>query len=87
MNYKKLISLNPFHLGTIVNSIGQTIDFYEHPIKGDEAPVICVCHSLELAAKSDFYETTDMRAEHKEYEPYFEEGVLSYGYEVKNNLK
>jgi hypothetical protein len=80
MNYQKLISLNPTSYGKIVNSKNQEIEFYEHPLRGDEAPVIAVCHALERAETTDFFEIDDMTASHKEYEPWWdEEGELNYG--------
>lgn len=79
MNYAKLMALNPTSLGGMTNSIGQKIEFLEHPIHGDEARVICVCHELQVAAYSDFYETHDMTAEHGEYEPIFADGRLQHG--------
>jgi hypothetical protein len=80
MNYQKLISLNPTSYGKIVNSKNQEIEFYEHPLRGDEAPVIAVCHALEKAEATDFFELDDMTASHKEYEPWFDEsGELNYG--------
>ena len=48
MNYEKLMKHNPTSYGIIVNSIGQNIEFYEHPLKGDEFPVIIVCHELKI---------------------------------------
>ena len=63
----------------MTNSLGQEIVFVEHPTKGDECPVICVCHSLELAEVSTFFELDDMMADHKEYEPTFENGKLLIG--------
>ena len=44
MNYEKLMSYNPSEYGSMVNSLGQKIIFVEHPIRGDEYPVIAVCH-------------------------------------------
>ena len=79
MNYSKLMNLNPTSFGSMGNSIGQEIEFFEHPLKGDEFPVICVCHSLRLASASEFWETDDMIAEHKEYEPSFQDGKLFIG--------
>ena len=79
ISYKKLMNLNPTSYGDITNSKGQIIDFVEHPTQGDGAPVICVCHKLELAAYSGFFETDDMEADHKEYEPSFEDGQLMIG--------
>jgi hypothetical protein len=79
MNYKKLMEHNPTEYDRMINSYGQEIVFYEHPLKGDEFPVIIVCHELELADYTDFMETTDMMAEHKEYEPSFIKGQLHIG--------
>ncbi len=78
-NYEKLMSLNPTSFGKITNSIGQEIEFLEHPTQGDEAEVICACHELKLAADSGFFETDDMQADHKEYEPSFQDGKLFIG--------
>jgi hypothetical protein len=80
MNYAKLMNFNPTSYGEMTNNKGQRIEFFEHPIWGDERPVICVCHELELAAESDFYDTDDMTAEHGEYQPWFDEsGALQIG--------
>lgn len=79
MNYEKLMKAEPTSYGKITNSIGQEIEFFEHPFKGDEFPVIIVCHELKLADNTDFMETDDMIAEHKEYEPSFVDGVLYIG--------
>jgi hypothetical protein len=79
MNYTKLMSHNPTKYGSFINSIGQTIDFYEHPLRGDESPVLCVCHELQLASYSDFWELDDMTAGHREYEPKFIDSELRYG--------
>lgn len=79
IDYQNLMSHSPTSFGKMTNSIGQEIEFFEHPTKGDEAEVICVCHSLKLAAYSTFFETEDMTADHKEYEPSFQNGVFFIG--------
>jgi len=79
MNYKKLMEHNPTEYDRMINSKGQEIVFYEHPLRGDEFPVIIVCHELELADYTDFMETTDMMEDHKEYEPSFVNGKLYIG--------
>jgi hypothetical protein len=79
LNYEKLMSHNPTSYGKMTNSIGQEIEFYEHPLLGDETEVICVCHALKKAAYSTFWETCDMEAEHGEYEPSFIDGKLLIG--------
>lgn len=72
--------LNPTSFGKMMNDKGQLIEFYEHPIYGDESPIICVCHELNYASSSDFYETDDMEAEHGEYQPSFNKnGILVIG--------
>jgi hypothetical protein len=79
IHYEKLMSHNPTKLDSMTNSKGQVIDFYEHPIYGDEAEVICVCHELKLASYSTFYECDDMKEDHGEYEPWFEDGEFRIG--------
>ena len=79
INYNKLMEHNPTSYGKMVNSKSQEIEFYEHPLNGDMSPIICVCHDLQLAAYSTFFETDDMTAEHGEYEPTFVDGVLLIG--------
>jgi hypothetical protein len=80
MNYQKLMSFNPTVYGEMTNSKGQEIVFVEHPTRGDEYPVIAVCHELQVAGATDFFELDDMAAEHGEYEPWFtERGELEIG--------
>mgnify|MGYP003609714410 CR=1 FL=1 len=79
LNYQKLIDNTPTVYETYTNSLGQIIEFVEHPFKGDEAEVICVCHELKLASYSGFFECDDMTASHKEYEPSFQDGKLFIG--------
>lgn len=79
-DYKKLMSLKPTSLGSMVNDKGQKIEFFEDPIYGDEFDIICACHELQLADFSGFYETDDMTAKHGEYQPWFNEnGELNIG--------
>ena len=75
------MSLNPSKLGEITNNKGQLIEFYENPIYGDCEPVIAVCHSLQVASATDFFELDDMIAPHEDYRPIFIDGVLHMGYE------
>jgi hypothetical protein len=79
MDYQKLINQNPTSYGKHINSLNQEIEFFECPIEGGDAPVICVCHNLKLASYSTFYETDDMTADHKEYEPTFKDNKLLIG--------
>ena len=81
MNYAKLMTAKPTKYGEIMNNQGQLIEFYEHPTYGGDAPVIAVCHALQLAASTDFFELDDMTAPHEDYRPIFIDGVLHMGYE------
>jgi hypothetical protein len=82
MNYSKLMSLNPFKYGEIINNQKQLIEFYEHPIFGGDGTVIAVCHELSIAKSTTFYELDDMVASHGEYTPLFIDGKIVYGYEL-----
>lgn len=84
LNYTKLMALNPSEYGRITNSAGQEIVFYEHPIKGDEYPVIAVSHYYQLAYCTDFFELDDMIADHREYEPLFIDGDFYIGSMLSN---
>ena len=81
MNYSKLMNLNPTKYGEIMNNKGQLIEFYENPIYGQDEPVIAVCHALQVASRTDFFELDDMIATHGEYTPLFIDGAIHYGYE------
>lgn len=74
LNYEKLMALKPTEYGQIVNALGQIVTFVEHPIAGDEYPVITVFKDLEMAFATDFYDTDDMMASHGEYTPAFMHG-------------
>jgi len=79
LNYQKLMDRNPTSYGKMINDQGQEIEFFEHPIFGDESEVIVACHELKLASYSTFFETDDMTAEHGEYQPSFVDGQLQIG--------
>jgi hypothetical protein len=79
LNYKKLMAEQPTIYHEMVNSLGQSIKLVEHPFEGDEYPIIAVCDELGLAASTDFFDLDDMLADHKEYEPTFQNGKLFIG--------
>ena len=80
MNYEKLVEYSPTEYGRLTNRLGQEIIFVEHPFKGDEHPVIAVCHTLEIAKTTEFFDVNDMMAV-EDYEPFFIGGELQYGYQ------
>jgi len=80
INFDKLMSHNPSEYDRMINSKGQLILFLEHPTLGDEAEVICACPELCKADHSGFFDLDDMKADHLEYEPWFDdEGRLNIG--------
>lgn len=78
INYTKLMSHNPHVLGTIFNTLGQKIVLVEHPLQGDLSPVLAVCHEMQLAGDTGFFDTVDME-EGTEYQPSFQDGKLYIG--------
>lgn len=78
-DYEKLMSEKPTEYDRMTNSKNQEIVFYEHPTLGDTSFVICVCHAMKLAEDSTFFELDDMTADHREYEPSFQDGKLFIG--------
>lgn len=81
LNYKKLIDNNPTLYDSITNQLGQKIDFYEHPFKGDEYPVIAVYHEKEMAVCTDFYDVGDF-FEGSDYNPIYKDGEIKCAFEV-----
>ena len=72
LNYDKLMALNPTQYDKhIVNSLGQTIYFFENPLLGSDATVIAVCHELRLADSTTFFDLEDFNIEGSEYNPVF----------------
>lgn len=51
-NYDKFMAQKPTHLGTVYGEV----EVYEHPVYGDEAPVIGVSHKHRLAFNTGFYD-------------------------------
>lgn len=69
----------PFVYETYTNSAGQTIDFVEHPIYGDEYFVIAVHHDSKSVHITDFLEVGEMTEPGGEYEVFIKDGELVYG--------
>lgn len=79
LNYTKLTALNPTVYTTFTNSMGQLIKLVEHPLRGDEYPVIAICEDLNLAAATDFYETGEIDEIGGDYEVGFISSELYHG--------
>jgi len=75
INYKSLMALNPTKYGSRVNQLGQTIDLYEHPIRGDEYAVIAVLHEEKVAYNTGHYDCEDFY-EDSEYMPVYMHGTM-----------
>lgn len=84
LKFDKIMEFNPSIYDEFINSQGKKIIFCEHPFYGDEYPVLVVFPDDKVAFVSDFFETIDMMAEHKEYEPVLiDGGICIYGFENK----
>jgi len=71
--YDDLFSNKPTKLGEVINSIGQEIIFYEHPIFREDYPILCVCHELKLISSTNYYDIDDILLT---YDPVFINGDL-----------
>lgn len=80
LNYEKLIDLKPTVYNTIINQLGQEIELVEHPIQGDEYPVIAIYHKEKLAVCTDFYDTMDFY-KGSDYNPVYMHGELKCAWE------
>lgn len=76
----KFLALNPTSYGTMTNTSGQVVTFYEHPLRGDEAPVYGMIDGVLF--NTEFFETDDMEAEHGEYTPHLVDGEIWMGFEL-----
>jgi len=72
LNYSKLMALKPTKYSSIKNQLGQKVDIYEHPIKGDEAEVIAVIEEFKEAVNTGFFDTEDFY-EGSEYNPIYKD--------------
>lgn len=79
LNYEKLMALNPTEYDRVTNQLGQEVVFYEHPIVGDDLPVIAVFHEQKVAAITGFYDTGDFY-EGSEYLPVCMHGEVDCAY-------
>ncbi len=83
MNYKNLMALNPTEHDRMINSQGQLVIFYAHPIQGDDWPVIVAFPDQKKSFSSNFHDTDDMITSRRENEPILDdEGLLRYGAET-----
>ena len=85
--FKLIEKHNATCLGSYINSHSQLLKFYEHPLNGEESPVIVCFPSEKVACSSTFYELDDMTELGGDYEPYFYKNdlgdwCLAYNYQI-----
>tara|TARA_R110000850_G_scaffold275955_1_gene416433 strand:- start:20299 stop:20556 length:258 start_codon:yes stop_codon:yes gene_type:complete len=68
LNFTALTKLNPTIYEEFINSLGQKVQLVEHPINGDESPVIAIFPDLQLAYYTDFFECEEISEVGGEYE-------------------
>jgi hypothetical protein len=91
IDLNKLTEMNPYRLGGMTNAIGQKVEFFEHPIFGEDASIIAVFDN-EIAFSTGFHDLDDMIPREVEirgeiirvddYEPFMVEGQLKFGFEM-----
>jgi len=81
LNYSRLIALNPTVYATLTNREGQQMDLVEHPLRGEDHPVIILYHAEKLAFCSDFYDTDDLLT-NEDYQPIYIHGDMLLSYEI-----
>lgn len=83
--YEFLQQNNAFGYDQITNELGQKIVFYEHPIHGEDFPVIVAFPDHKVAFVSDFYDLSDMTSEETmEYRPFLWNQELILGFELES---
>lgn len=75
LNYHQLMDFKPNNIGSVINQLGQVITFVEHPLLGDEYPVIAVFHGFEMAVNTEFFDMDDMYPG-SEYLPVYRDGEV-----------
>lgn len=75
LDYHQLMDFKPTIIGSVINQLGQVITFVEHPVLGDEYPVIAVFHEFELAVNTEFFDMDDMYPG-SEYLPVYRDGEV-----------
>mgnify|MGYP003644199367 FL=1 len=75
LNYNRIKALNPTKYGEVTNQRGQLVEFYEHPTKGDEYPVIAIIEEFKEAVCTDFFDTSDF-FEGSDYNPVYMHGFI-----------
>lgn len=71
----------PLLLHEVTNKLGQKIEFFEHPLKGDESPVIAVYHEEQIAVDTDFFDCDDFFPG-SEYNPVYKNGKMITEWEL-----
>lgn len=75
LDYHQLMDFKPTIIGSVINQLGQVITFIEHPVLGDEYPVIAVFHEFEMAVNTEFFDMDDMYPG-SEYLPVYRDGEV-----------
>lgn len=73
--YKQFMADDPTSIGEVMNQYRQKIELYEHPTKGDSAPVIAVLHTHRLVGRTEAFDLDDFY-EGSEYNPVFQQGKV-----------
>ena len=75
LNYKKVMALKPTLLDTVINQMGQKVELYECPMRGERLPVIAVIAEFKEMVYTDFFDTSDFYVG-SDYNPVYMHGYI-----------
>ena len=80
-NAKKFLALDPTELDSFTNLVGQTVTLYEHPTRGEDAPVYGEIDGVVF--DTEFFDTDDMTYPDSDYAPLLlADGNVVCSYEI-----
>jgi len=80
LSYTSLMNLKPTFYSSIINQLGQKVDFYEHPTQGDESEIIGVIEKYKEAFQTGFFDTEEFYKD-SDYNPVYMHGSVSPAWE------
>jgi hypothetical protein len=78
--YKFLLDGGATCLGNHRNDLGQVVEFYEHPIHGDEADILALFPNYGVAFGTGFFDLEDMTATYHSIGMFLENKDEDMGY-------
>lgn len=80
LDYRKLMDANPTSYGKTIDCNGQPIEYFEHPLYGEDYPIIVVHHLSLTAVATDFFDLESMVGD---YKPVYQSGTFLCEFELR----